>query len=163
MTYKFEVLDNEKDNFSKKNNYVELKPGERMRCAACNSIYWRLFYDRAQCMGCRSITRFETDQKDFKCYYHDLRDVPWIKWQINKHADNRVRDPLRGRSDFVVYRNLLRCRVGGTELMINPQLKGYWYYGKLQEEFKTMTPSQILKYLKSNNDGNMFKSDQATT
>lgn len=121
-----------------------------MRCSACNSIYWRLFYDRAQCMGCRSLTRFETASSDVRTYYKDLRDVTWIKWQQSKYTDGRVRDPLRKRSEFVVFKNLIKCRVGGTELMIHPQLKGYWYYGKVKEEFKTMTPNQILEQLKSN-------------
>lgn len=154
MTYKLTEIDKEKDKFSKHENYRLLKPSERMRCDACNSIYWRIFYDRAQCMGCKSLTRFETDNTAFKCYYHDLRDVPWVRWQTSKYSDGRVRDPLRKRSEFIVYKNLLRCRVGGTELMINPQLKGYWFYGKLQEEFKTMTPNQILTYLKNGVENN---------
>jgi hypothetical protein len=154
MTYKLVELDKELDKFSRKENYQELKLGEKMRCAACNSIYWRLFYDRAQCMGCKSLSRFDTDNSTTMCYYHDLRDVTWIKWQVGKYADGRVRDPLRKRSEFVVFKNLLKCRVGGTELLIHPQLKGYWFYGKVQEEFKTMTTAQILAYLKNNNNSN---------
>lgn len=150
MTYRLEPIDKELDKFSKKENYRDLKPGERMRCDACNSIYWRLFYDRAQCMGCRSITRFETESVQGR-RPGDLRDVTWIKWQTGKYQDGRVRDPLRKRSEFVVYRNLLKCRVGGTELIIHPQLKGYWYYGRVEEQFKAMTPSQIMVYMKNGN------------
>lgn len=148
MTYKLEPIDAMMDYMARKENYHELKAGERLRCQACNSIYWRVFYDRAQCMGCRSITRVVVEKTRPKAF-GDLRDVTWITWQVNKFKDGRVRDPITKRSEFVVYKNLLKARIGGTEFLIYPQLLGSWFYGRLEEKFKQMTPSQILKYLQN--------------
>lgn len=148
MTYKLEQLDNLLDKQTKKENYRALELGEKLRCQACNSIYWRVFYDRVQCMGCRSFTRIETELIG-STRYRDLRDVTWIRWQVSKYKDGRVRDPLFRRSEFIIYRNLLRNRVGGTEFIIHPQVKGSWFYGKLEEKFQQMTPSQIMKYLQN--------------
>lgn len=146
VTYRLESIDSKLDLQAQRENYKELQPNEKLRCSACNSIYWRLFYDRAICMGCRSITRLRTESGGvYRC--HDLRDVSWIRWQVNKFRDGRVRDPITKRSEFIIFRHMLKSRVGGTEFLIHPQIKGTWYYGKLEEHFKTMTPNQIMAFL----------------
>ena len=149
MTYKLTELNEVSDKEAKKANYQKLSAGERMRCQACNGIYWRLFYDRAQCMSCRCITRLETEITPGS-RLGNLKDVPWVKWQVAKYKDGRIRAPLTGRSEFVIYAHMLKSRVGGLELLLHPKLKGYWFYGKLEEKFKQMTASEILQYLKAN-------------
>jgi len=133
MTYRLEPLETEKDISYRRANLMALMDGERMRCQACSGIYFRVFYDRAQCMSCRNFTRFATTPADG---FNDLRSSQWVRMLLEKFPDGRVRDPKSGRPEFVVYRDRLVSRISGTICFLDSPIKGTWLLGDKYEAKK---------------------------
>lgn len=95
-------------------------PGDdRLRCQVCHGIYWRLWEDVAQCMSCRSFTAVEVGGPT-----GTMHDVKWADFALQ--TDTRIRDPLTGKSEWIIYRDKLRARTNGQELVLNPPITGTW-------------------------------------
>jgi hypothetical protein len=59
-------------------------------------------------------------------------DVEWVKFALTNHNgnDNRVRDPISGRSEWVVMHDKLKGRTSNQEMVLNPTIKGTWLMAK---------------------------------
>lgn len=105
----------------KAENWRAFPQDDRLRCHVCKGIYWRLWADVAQCMGCRSFTGLETNGPT-----GSLLDVGWVNFALQTNNDNRVRDPISGRAEWVVFHNKLKGRTSDQEMVLEPSLKGSW-------------------------------------
>lgn len=145
-------------------NYREMTV-DRLRCQYCQGFYWRVWFDMVQCVGCRSYTMLEVgedvnpDQLEFDFVENHssntLLSVAWIREQIfdpaNEHLaiDTRVKDPLSGRSEFIVFSDRLRCRVTGTETELNPKIRAHWLMDRLpQHKNKVLGAKEALAIVK---------------
>jgi hypothetical protein len=119
------------------NNYKEMT-GDRMRCQHCQGFYWRLWHDQAQCLACQDYSAIEVGKFEnsnqlilpIDLMPNSLLRVDWIREQLlgkNGIDDNkRVLNPVSGRSEFIIYADRLKCRVTGIEILIQPEITGYW-------------------------------------
>ena len=135
MTYRLTKIDYQEDLKWRRLNLLPMPIDERLRCQGCNGIYWRVFFDRAQCMSCRSFTRLVTEPADG---YNDLRSSKWVRLLLEKFEDGRIRDPKSGRPEFVIYKDRLVSRISGTVCYIDSSIKGSWFLGEVHEARKVL-------------------------
>ena len=140
-------------------NYKEMTD-DRLRCQHCQGFYWRLWYDQAQCQACQNYTIIEVKPiKEitiglgvFK-NFNNLLQVDWIREQLGSDLTNRVEDPLSNRTEFIIFKDKLRCRVTGTETAISPEISGYWILGRIPKvEGKSLTEEEALEIVRRNAD-----------
>lgn len=133
----------------KAENWLDFPQDDRLRCRVCKGIYWRLWEDVAQCMGCRSYTGLSSNGPT-----GTLRDVAWIEFALTHHngGDVRVRDPISGKSEWVIMYNKLKGRTSDQEMIINPTLKGSWLMAKAAETTKkAMSNKEAINVIKKSN------------
>ena len=160
MTYYREEVDPDSLVAYRLENYKEMSD-DRLRCQHCQGFYWRLWYDQAQCLACQNYTRIEIKPVKeivmglgtFK-NLDNLLQVDWIREQLGLDlVINRVRDPLSDRTEFIVFKDKLRCRVTGTETAISPEISGYWILGRVPKvEAKSLTEEEALEIVRRNAD-----------
>lgn len=129
----------------KSDNWKDFPEADRLRCQCCNGIYWRLWEDVAQCMGCRSFTGFELNGPT-----GTMKDVKWA--EVSLQSDTRIRDPISGKSEWVIFRDRLRARGTGQELILEPTVKGTWLMSPAVKLAKKLLNSKdvISAFKKSN-------------
>ena len=140
----------------KEQNYHEMPAADRLRCQACKFFYFRLWYDRAQCLSCRRYTRLEVGEPEnpkqvqllkdetaegVKLIQPDLRRVSWVRLSLSKQKDQRVRCLNCTRAEFTLYKSHLICRWCRTEIMLAPGLTGFWLLAD-QSEVKPKITSE---------------------
>lgn len=168
--YREEVEPDQLDRF-KLENYKEMTD-DRLRCQHCQGFYWRLWFDQAQCLACQNYTVVEVKPvKEIKIglgvftNFSNLLQVDWIREQLNggpkdsiedhntAFMHRRVKDPLSDRTEFIIFKDKLRCRVTGTETAISPEISGYWILGKVPKvEGKSLTEEEALEIVRRNAD-----------
>lgn len=147
-------------------NY-KLMDEDRIRCQHCYGFYWRLWFDQAQCLACQNYTAIEvTVAKEIKVglgvftNFNNLLQVDWIREQLGTGAlepdgafmFNRVKDPLSDRTEFIIFKDRLRCRVTSVETMIKPEIIGYWLIGKeVKVEGKILSEEEALELVRRRN------------
>jgi hypothetical protein len=93
-------------------------------------------------MGCRSYTGIELFGP-----IPSLRAVQWINFALS--TDDRIRDPISGKSEWIVFHNRIKARNNGQELALSPCLKGTWFMGKVPKvNKKVMTNKEAIDVLK---------------
>ncbi len=114
----------------KTENWRDFPQDDRLRCHACRGIYWRLWDDVAQCMGCRSYTGIVINGPT-----GTLCDVGWVKFALTNHNANdyRVRDPISGRSEWIIMHDKLRSRASNQEMVLSPTIQGSWLMTKASD------------------------------
>lgn len=152
---------------------------DRMRCQHCQGFYWRLWFDQAQCLSCQHYSMLEvgvedptwmvsgTKQLEFgfvQPVLHNLLAVQWVREQLTGKElidiNRRIKDPLSDRTEFIIFKDRIRCRVTGTETQIKPEITAFWILKSIPKvEGKTLTGQQALDIvrqskLKENADGN---------
>lgn len=158
MTY-HRIVDVEQQTLErfKLENYREMTE-DRLRCQHCQGFYWRLWFDQAQCQACQNYTMIEVRPikevsiglGTFK-NLNNLLQVDWIREQLGNDLAKRVEDPLSNRTEFIIFKDKLRCRVTGTETAISPQIHGYWIVGRIPKvEGKSLTEKEALEIVRRN-------------
>lgn len=128
----------------KAENWQDFPQDDRLRCHVCRGIYWRLWDNVAQCMGCRSYTGLEVNGPT-----GSLRDVEWIKFAMESSNDNRVRDPISGRSEWIVLFDKLKGRTSEQEMVLNPTIKGTWLMAKkIDLNHKALNNKEAISVIK---------------
>lgn len=130
----------------KAENWKDFPVADRLRCQVCRGIYWRLWDNVAQCMGCRSFTGLETNGPG-----KTLRDVEWVSFALTADGggDARVRDPISGRSEWVVMHDKLKGRTSDQEMVLSPTIKGTWLMAKvIGSPHKAMNNKEAINVIK---------------
>lgn len=143
---------------------------DKLRCQSCQGFYWRVWIDQAQCVSCQQYTMIEIGDRsasgqlefDFvrqdavDAYDGTLLNVPWVREQLRSaegfDVRRRIKDPLSGRSEFVVYRDRFRCRVTGYEIAVVPNIQKYWLLKALprKKPNRFITTEEALNLVKNN-------------
>lgn len=139
---------------------------DRLRCQHCSGFYWRLWADQCQCLACQSYTVLEVggvteNQLEFDFIKHNglqhpfnLTAVSWIKEQLTTkngtlELRRRIKDPVSGRTEFIIFKDRLKCRVTSTEILIKPQISYYWIIKEItQVKEKVITNLEALEIVK---------------
>jgi len=159
MTYQRAEIEIEKLDKFRLDNF-KLMTDDRLRCQHCQGFYWRLWYDQAQCLACQNYTVIDVAPVKevtigigtFKSM-PNLLQVDWIREQLRENYLGRVKDPLSDRTEFIVFRDKLRCRVTGTETAISPEITGYFILGRVPKiENKSLTEEEALEIVRRNAD-----------
>ena len=135
---------------------------DRIRCQHCHGFYWRLWFDVAQCLACQHYAVLQVgkpvnkDQLTFN--FVELQDnllrVVWIRAQLTsketgEYTKERVKDPLTGRTEFIIFADRLRCRVTGNETLITPQITAFWLLDSIPKvKGKVLTAQEALQIVK---------------
>jgi hypothetical protein len=122
-------------------NYREMSPADRLRCHACSFGYFRLWFDRGQCLSCRRYTRIEIGEPENPRQLQllkgetmegvmlippDFRRVSWIRLSFTRQSDQRVRCLSCGRAEHTVFHSRLICRWCHAEINLEPPVTGSW-------------------------------------
>lgn len=139
---------------------------DRLRCQHCSGFYWRLWADQAQCLACQAYTIIEVGelidaQLEFDFikhnglqHPHNLTAVQWVQEQLTTNQGKvelkrKIKDPVSGRTEFVIFRDRLKCRITGTEVLIKPEISFYWIVkGIPQVKEKIITNLEALEIVK---------------
>lgn len=158
-------------------NYTEIGD-DRMRCKNCHGFYWRLWADMAQCLSCQNYSIIEVgspegyNQLEFNFVdrrNNNLVAVAWVREQLlsknGVEINRRITDPVSGRSEFIILKDRIRCRITGTETLISPEITGYWIIHTVPKlEGKTISNEEALKIVresKSNNNREAKENDSS--
>lgn len=159
MYHRLEIKGNPNLDELRKQNYIPLTE-DRFRCAHCQGFYWRLWVDMAQCLGCQNYSIIEVDcDKHLEIGIGQIRannllQVGWILEQVRDKYQvditKRVKDPISDRTEFIIFKDRLRCRVTGTETLISPNISGSWILNNSPKiESKVLTEEEALKLVKN--------------
>lgn len=141
----------------KSENWKPFPVDDRLRCQACNGIYWRLWEDAAQCMGCRSYTGIVIDGPT-----GTFRDVKWAAFSLL--TDTRLRDPVSGKSEWIVFKDKIRSRSNKQELIVSPTIQGTWLMvAKTEIPSKAMNSKEAIEVFKKSTAIKNRKKDPSTS
>lgn len=149
---------------------VRKMTNDRLRCQYCQGFYWRVWIDQIQCIGCQYYTMIEVGEEPMKKQLEfpfmfmtqeplandTLLTVKWIRAQLRGpngiEVHRRIKDPISGRSEFVVFKDRLRCRVTGSEVQLVPRIKRYWIVKSLPSawEQRMITAEEAFELVKKN-------------
>lgn len=115
----------EQESKYKSLNYQPVPTDDKVRCPVCRFFYWRLWFDRAQCLGCRTYLMLEAGKGK------DLRAVAWVAKAIELTHDHRVHCPGCARTEYTLRQDVLKCRWCARQFGLKPVLTGTWALVKL--------------------------------
>lgn len=139
---------------------------DRLRCQHCSGFYWRLWADQVQCLACQAYTIIEVGevleaQLEFDFvkhnglqYPHNLTAVQWVREQLTTsqgkvEIKRKIKDPVSGRTEFIIFKDRLKCRITGTEILIKPEISYYWIVKNIpQVKEKIITNLEALEIVK---------------